>query len=88
MLNKDELRVIGASGFIGSHLVDELLRRGNNVKAAGRKIPGLIDIDTNKETKLELFNVDITDAAKLKEIMKGADIVYHLASCSKPKNQT
>lgn len=77
--------VIGASGFIGSHLVDELLRRGNNVKAAGRKLPGLIDMDPNKEKKLELINLDITDAAKLKKIMKGADIVYHLASCSKPK---
>ena len=77
--------VIGASGFIGSHLVDELLRRGHDVKAAGRKLPGLISVDTNKEIKLKLFNVDITDAAKLKELVKGADIVFHLASCSKPK---
>ena len=34
--------VTGASGFIGSHLVDSLLDAGYNVRAVARRLPGLI----------------------------------------------
>ena len=34
--------VVGASGFIGSHLVDALLACGYKVKAISRHLPGLI----------------------------------------------
>ena len=34
--------VIGAGGFIGSHLVDALLAEGCRVRALSRKFPGLL----------------------------------------------
>ena len=36
--------VIGAGGFIGSHLVDALLEEGCYVTAVSRKLPGLIEL--------------------------------------------
>lgn len=77
--------VTGADGFIGSHLVEELIRQGYSVKAfvlynsfnswgwLDRSPKDIVD-------KLEVFAGDIRDAYGVKEAMKGCDTVLHLAA--------
>ncbi|WP_321416292.1 NAD-dependent epimerase/dehydratase family protein [uncultured Desulfobacter sp.] len=72
--------VIGGNGFIGSHLVDFLLKKGHSVrvfdKLPERHRPPLKDVD------YRLFSLGNT--IELYESLMGIDIVYHLASSSVP----
>jgi UDP-glucose 4-epimerase len=75
--------VTGGSGFIGSHLVDELLDRGDEVAVVD-------DLSTGKRENLagalargaELHEVDIRDAPALRDVVaaRRPDIVFHLAA--------
>ncbi len=69
--------VTGANGFIGSHLVRELLKRGYEVNCLIRSTSDLSSIDG---LKLHLFEGDIRKPETLEEPMKGVDYVYHLAA--------
>lgn len=70
--------VTGGAGFIGSHLVDRLVRDGMNVAI-------IDDFSTGKRSNLneaaELYDIDICDE-NLVEVIKeiSPDIVYHLAA--------
>ena len=78
--------VIGAGGFIGSHLVDALLAEGCRVRALSRKFPGLLDSTALLHPNLELFTIDIRDENLLNDTLQGVDFVAHLASSSLPHN--
>jgi nucleoside-diphosphate-sugar epimerase len=69
--------ITGATGFIGSHLVDRLLERGDTVRALVRPSS---DISYLKERGVELVSGDITDPASLPAAVAGVDVVYHLAA--------
>lgn len=65
-----KVAVIGATGNAGSRITTELLKRGHDVRAIVRsrdKIPS-----TNG---IEVANSDLSDAAQLAEVLKGADAV-------------
>ena len=86
MLLKDhKILVTGADGFIGSHLVEELVRRGNHVRAFvcynSFNSWGWLD-DSPKEViqELDVFAGDIRDPHGVREAMKGCDVVLHLAA--------
>src|ERR1700676_105555 len=68
--------VTGGAGFIGSHLVDALLVRGDRVRV-------LDDLSTGKRENLdpaaELIVGDVADAAMVAGAMQGADGCFHLA---------
>jgi dihydroflavonol-4-reductase len=69
--------VTGASGFIGSNLVHELVARGHNVKAllrAGSDVRGL------KGVQFERIEGDINDPGLLKNAMYGCDWCFHVAA--------
>ena len=77
--------VTGADGFIGSHLVEQLLDEGYNVHAfvyynSFNSWGWLDTLDKNKLSKIEIFSGDIRDPNGVKEAMKGIDIVFHLAA--------
>lgn len=63
--------LIGASGFVGSAILNEALSRNYSVKAVVRT-PENVKIE-NKH--LQLMKADVTDVHKLGEIIKGADAV-------------
>jgi putative NADH-flavin reductase len=63
--------LIGASGFVGSHLLEELLNRGHEVTAIVRH-PEKV---TTKNEKLKVKAVDVLDTAALIEAIKGSDAV-------------
>jgi dTDP-glucose 4,6-dehydratase len=75
--------VTGADGFIGSHLTEELIRQGYDVRAFvyynSFNSWGWLDHSPFKD-QLDVFAGDIRDPYGVKEAMKGCDVVYHLAA--------
>lgn len=77
--------VTGADGFIGSHLVEELLNQGYEVKAFclynSFNSWGWLD-SLPKETldKIEVFTGDVRDPNGVRTAMQGCDMVFHLAA--------
>ncbi len=81
----DKILVTGADGFIGSHLVEELVRRNFNVKAFvfynSLGSWGWLDhIDKNIKNNLEIFIGDIRDPESVYQSLKGCDSILHLAA--------
>ncbi|SFB34404.1 dTDP-glucose 4,6-dehydratase [Acetitomaculum ruminis DSM 5522] len=77
--------VTGADGFIGSHLCEELVKQGNDVRAFtfyNAFTPGGWICSFNKELRnsIDLFEGDIRDAGGVFKAMQGIEEVYHLAS--------
>ncbi len=76
-----KILVTGGSGFIGSHLTDELLSHGHEVIVVDNLANG--KKDNNKEAaKSSLFTfmeADILDKEKMNDACKGVDVIYHLA---------
>lgn len=84
MKNKTVL-VTGADGFIGSHLVEELVRRGFNVRAFvmynSFNSWGWLDSSPQDiKTAIDIFPGDIRDPYGVKKAMIGCDYVLHLAA--------
>lgn len=83
--------VTGASGFIGSHLTCDLLRRGYHVRAAVRRPDDQAQNGhllaqakcLGAEKHLEIRAADLTDPKSLGEMLKGGHWVFHLAAVVK-----
>ncbi|GGK75032.1 UDP-glucose 4-epimerase [Sphaerisporangium melleum] len=70
--------VTGGCGFLGSHLVDELVRRGEQVTVFDGGAP---PPDQAPPPSVRYVAGDIRDAAQVAEVVTdGVDIVYHLAA--------
>ena len=70
--------VTGASGFIGSHVVMELSKRGYSVRAGMRNLDYsniFSDLENVECVKMDLFDVD-----SLKNAVRGCDDVIHCAA--------
>ena len=78
--------VTGASGYIGSFVVKELLERGYHVRATVRdktdqgKTAHLVELAQLQEGSLELFSADMTKQGAFDEPISGCDYVCHVAS--------
>lgn len=69
--------LVGATGFIGGHLVEYLFQQGEISKGIFRKGSHLKIMDTNGVQGIE---ADLTDQHSLHDAMQGVDVVYNLAS--------
>lgn len=81
--------VTGAGGFIGSHLVEELLASGRTVRALvhynALGSPGHLDdvarfLPAEVRARLSIVRGDVTDARCMRELVAGCAEVYHLAA--------
>ncbi|MDB9983852.1 NAD-dependent epimerase/dehydratase family protein, partial [Candidatus Pelagibacter sp.] len=73
--------ITGGAGFIGSHLVEELIKRNNEVVvidnfSTGRKT----NLDSIKSKKLKIIKSDISKYIKIEKHFKNVDKVFHLAA--------
>lgn len=80
-----KLLVTGADGFIGSHLTEELVNAGYEVKAFvyynSFNTWGWLDtLSASVMSHVEIFQGDIRDPHGVKEAMKGCEAVFHLAA--------
>lgn len=75
--------VTGGAGFIGSHLVDALLARGEGVRVIDNFDTGSRQ---NVNPKAELDEMDIRDLDAIRPVFAGVDIVFHCAAL--PRIQT
>jgi dTDP-L-rhamnose 4-epimerase len=79
-----KILITGGAGFIGSHLADELLAHGYQVRVLdvldpqvhgeGRRRPEYL------AREVELVVGDVCDRAKVDEALQGVDAVYHFAA--------
>ncbi|MCG2737333.1 MAG: GDP-mannose 4,6-dehydratase [Candidatus Methanoperedenaceae archaeon] len=74
-----KILLTGATGFVGPYLVRELLDRKAQIKVLTMDKPGN---PTGFEDEITLVRGNITDPGSLKDIMKDADVVFHLAAVS------
>lgn len=77
--------VTGADGFIGSHLTEELVKQGSEVKAFvyynSSNLWGWLDkLPKELMNEVEVFTGDIRDPNGVREAMKGMEEVFHLAA--------
>jgi UDP-glucose 4-epimerase len=75
--------VTGGAGFIGSHLVDELLRRGHVVTVYDNLSLGRRELlDAALAAGARLIVADLLDLDRLCEAMTGQEMIWHLAASS------
>jgi len=84
-LQDKKILITGAAGFIGSHLAEELLARGHQVRAFVRYNStnswGWLDtLPDAMKANLDVFAGDIRDPYGVRQAVKGCDVVLHLAS--------
>ena len=77
--------VTGAGGFIGSHLVEALVKQGERVRAfvhynSFNQWGWLETLPPELLKNVDVFTGDIRDPNGVREAMTGIDIVYHLAA--------
>jgi nucleoside-diphosphate-sugar epimerase len=72
--------VTGGAGFIGSNIVDELVRRGHSVTVLDDLSAGKEENLAGVRNKIEFHHGSITDLEKVKTACVGADYVVHLAA--------
>ncbi|MGN7407809.1 NAD-dependent 4,6-dehydratase LegB [Sporosarcina sp. SAFN-010] len=85
MNERKKVLVTGADGFIGSHLTEELIRRGYEVRAfvyynSFNSWGWLDTLPTEIKSHLDVFTGDIRDPYGVKEAMKGCTHVLNLAA--------
>jgi len=73
--------VTGGAGFIGSHLVDALVSRGESVRVLDNLSSGRIEfLKHHSDRDVEVVVGDLLDLDLVSRSMDGVDVVHHLAA--------
>ena len=72
--------ITGGAGFIGSHLADALVARGDAVTILDNMSTGSATNIAHLEGAIEIIKGDIRDVATVEKAMASADLVLHMAA--------
>ena len=72
--------VTGGAGFIGSHLIDRLVKRGDEVIVLDNVSSGKEEFLSHHSSQVTLHRVDITDYDAMSPYFEGVDVVFHFAA--------
>ncbi len=75
-----KILVTGGAGFIGSHIVDALVKKGAKVKVYDNFSSGSVVNLEKVKKEIEIIKGDILDYEKLNRSIKGCDVVLHQAA--------
>ena len=78
--------ITGGAGFIGSHLADALIARGDSVTVLDNMSTGSAKNIAHLQGKIEVHEGDIRDKALVEKLIEHADIVFHMAAALGVKN--
>ena len=85
---REYVLVTGATGFIGAHIVDQLLSRGLKVRGATRSLArgqAMIRARPQFASSLDFVQIDgFENPGGLDDAVKDIDAVIHVASVSEP----
>ena len=74
------IAVTGGAGFIGSHLVDQLVAEGNQVTVLDDLSSGSRENLVHHGERIELVEGSVLDPAAVERVVRGAQYVFHLAT--------
>ena len=78
--------ITGGAGFIGSHLADALIARGDSVTILDNLSTGSAKNIAHLQEKIEVHEGDIRDKALVEKLVEHSDIVFHMAAALGVKN--
>ncbi|MDE0836952.1 MAG: NAD-dependent 4,6-dehydratase LegB [Akkermansiaceae bacterium] len=84
-LTSKNVLITGSDGFIGSHLTEDFLEKGCNVRAfvyynSFNSWGWLDNISKDKLAQIEVVAGDVRDRGSVAKAMEGIDVVFHLAA--------
>ncbi|WP_245630243.1 SDR family NAD(P)-dependent oxidoreductase [Alicyclobacillus acidiphilus] len=84
-LQNRKVLVTGAAGFIGSHLMEQLLDLGAEAKAfvhynSTNQRGFLDDLPAARQKEIEVIQGDLNDAYAVRAAVKGVDVIFHLGA--------
>lgn len=72
--------VTGGAGFIGSHIVGQLVQRGDRVRVLDHLDPSVHPVTPELDPAVDLRRVDLTDEAAVADAVRDVDAVCHQAA--------
>lgn len=75
-MKKSKVLVTGATGFLGTHLTRDLVKKGHQVSILARPTSNLTAF---QDLGVRICKGDITDSLSVLQATEGQDVVYHLA---------
>ena len=78
--------ITGGAGFIGSHLADALISRGDSVTILDNMSTGSAKNIAHLQGNIQLHEGDIRDRSLVEKLVEQSDIVFHMAAALGVKN--
>ena len=80
-LKDKRILVTGGAGFIGSHIVDQLIEEGcSSITVIDNMVRGRHENLANADGKVDLIEADVCDRDLMERLVRRADVVFHQAA--------